>query len=160
MTGIPHSGGAEVLVTARPEQVWAVLCDVARVREWSGECRSAVWLDGATAVGPGVRFRGNSRVRWMRWSRVSTVEHVEPGRELRWLTHGPAPIWDSTEWTVRLDPDRGGTRIRQHYRVVTLPAFWERVFAVLMPEHRDRTEGLEADLRRLGEVAVGSVSPR
>jgi len=160
VTGLPQVGGAEVVVAARPEQVWAVLSDVTRVGEWSGECRGAGWLDGATAVAPGVRFRGTNRVRWIRWARISSVEHVDPGRELRWLTHGPAPMWDSTEWTVRLDPEGEGTRIRQDFRVVSLPAFWERVFALLIPEHHDRTAGLAADLRRLGDVAARSLSRR
>jgi hypothetical protein len=157
---LPHSGAAEATVAARPEQVWAVLSDVTRVGEWSGECRGATWLDGATAAVPGARFRGTNRVRWVRWARVSSVEHVDPGRELRWRTHGPAPMWDSTRWSVRLDPDGEGTRIRQHYQVVTLPAFWDRVFVMLLPEHRDRIAGLTADLRRLGAVAARTAPSR
>jgi hypothetical protein len=88
---------------------------------------------------------------------------VEPGernlradapRTLVWRT---VPQWrfpDSSEWRFDLEPVDGGTRIVQSYRVLRAPALLARIYAVLVPSHRDRTSALLDDLRRLGELAA------
>lgn len=155
MTGrVPRSGAAEVVVAAPPAAVWDVLADVTRVGEWSHECRGAEWLDGAGEPAPGVRFRGRNRAgRSVRWSRVCVVVTADPARELAWRTVGPPVMRDETEWRVRLEPEGRGTRIRQEFRVITLPGWAERLISVMIPAHRDRTLALQADLQRLGAVA-------
>ncbi|MGE3287949.1 MAG: hemerythrin domain-containing protein, partial [Pseudonocardia sp.] len=152
---VPRSGVAEVVVDAAPDAVWAVLADVTRIGEWSHECHGAEWLDGARAPAPGVRFRGRNRARRaVRWSRVCEVLTADAPRELAWRTVGPPPLRDATEWRVRLEPAGSGTRVRQEYRILTLPGWAERLISVMIPAHRDRTDALEADLRRLGSVAA------
>ena len=56
---------ASVIVAAPPEAVWAVVSDVTRVGEWSGECRACVWLGEAVAPVPGARFRGCTPSKWV-----------------------------------------------------------------------------------------------
>jgi hypothetical protein len=142
-----------VVVDASPEQVWAVVADVRRVGEWSHECRSAEWLGGVTRAQPGARFRGRNRTGIWRWSRTCEVVSADAPHELVWRT---VPTWlipDSTEWRIRLDSAGAGTRITQSFRVLRAPAFHDRLFAVVIPAHRDRDAGLADDLRRIGEVA-------
>lgn len=151
---LPQTGAAEVVVEALPEAVWAVLADVTRVGEWSHECRGAEWLDGATTAAPGVRFRGRNRAgALVRWARVCVIREVDAPRELVWETVGPPPMRDASLWRVRLEPVDGGTRIRQEFRILSMAAWADRLVAALIPAHRDRIAALEADLRRLGEVA-------
>lgn len=149
---VQKHGRGEVLVDADREAVWDVVRDVTRVGEWSHECVGARWLGGATAAVPGVRFRGRNRAGIFRWGRVCEIIGAEP-YEFVWRTV-PTPLYpDSTEWSIRLHADDRGTRIEQTFDVVRAPALLDVVYAMVIPAHRDRKAALEADLRRLGEVA-------
>jgi uncharacterized protein YndB with AHSA1/START domain len=142
----------EVDVDAPVPDVWAVVADVTRVGEWSHECRSAEWTSGA---GPdlGARFRGSNRARGLSWNRTCEIVAVDEPHELVWRT---VPTWlfpDSTEWRIELQPSERGTRITQTFRVLHAPWLLDRLYARLIPAHRDRDARLEADLVRLGAVA-------
>ncbi|SNQ46229.1 conserved hypothetical protein [Frankia canadensis] len=159
MNRLPRHCEVEVDVVASPSAVWAVLADVTRIGEWSHECYGARWLDGATAATPGARFRGTNRAGGSRWARVCEILAVEDARELRWRTFGSPVLRDGTEWWVRLTEVDGGTRIRQGYRVLTLPVLADVLIAALLPAHRDRRGALADDLRRLGDVAARNPVP-
>ena len=153
--GIPAMTSVHADVDASPSEVWAVLADPTRVGEWSSECHSVRWLDDAQAAVPGARFQGFNRAGALRWSRVCQIRSVEPERELVWHVLPAGINRDHVEWRVSLEPVGGGTRIRQSYRLLRMPRAMEVVVAVLNRNHRDRTEALQADLRRLGRVAAG-----
>jgi hypothetical protein len=38
---------------------------------------------------------------------------------------------------VRLEPAGRGARITQEYAVLSLPVIWEKIIALMIPEHRD-----------------------
>lgn len=158
MSGIAHSGRADVVTAASPEAVWAVLADVTRVGEWSGECRRAVWTGPARRAAPGVRFRGYNRSGWIRWRRDNEIVAAEPPLELVWRTLPSLRYPDSTEWRFRLEPHGAGTRIVQSYRLLKIPRVFDWLFARVIREHRDREPGLRADLERLAQVAVNVAS--
>ncbi len=141
-------------VAATPTQVWAVLSDPTRVGEWSHECLSVSWVDGHTQAAVGAKFRGNNQVKGFRWSRTCTITELEPERLLVYCTSGGVPP-DSTEWTFRLEPVDGGTRINQSFRILKFPRVVELATVMFNPPHRDRKEALRGDLVRLGEVATG-----
>jgi hypothetical protein len=149
---VQKHGRVEVTVPAGRGAVWDVVRDPTRVGEWSHECVAAEWLGGATAAVPGARFRGRNRSGLFRWGRVSEVVVAEPF-ELTWRTVPTALYPDSTEWTIRLHQDEGGTRIEQAFRVVKAPKILDVVYATVIPTHRDRSQALAADLRRLGALA-------
>ena len=149
---VPVTGTTSVETEAAPEEVWAVLADVTRVGEWSHECRGAEWLDGATAGGVGVRFRGRNQVRFNRWSRACVIDVWEPAREVVWHSEGPAGL-DSTQWRVTLEPHGSGTRVTQTYTILAMQRWFSRFVWLAMPEHRDRAAALRQDLERLGDLA-------
>ena len=157
MGRLPRSGRCEVATTASPEAVWTVVGDPTRVGEWSHECGSAEWIDGATAARPGARFRGRNRVGKSRWTRVNEVVRASAPHELAWRT---VPAWcypDSTIWTITVAPeaDSNRTRITERYEVVKLSAIADRLIWQFVPVHRDRTDALAGDLQRIGDVARG-----
>ena len=49
-----------------PAVIWALVTDIDLPARFSGELQSVEWLDGATAVEVGNRFRGTTRTR--RWA--------------------------------------------------------------------------------------------
>ncbi|HEY7068936.1 MAG TPA: SRPBCC family protein [Acidimicrobiales bacterium] len=151
---VQKDGRVEVAVPAERAAVWAIVRDVTRVGEWSHECVGAEWVGGATAAVPGARFRGRNRSGLFRWGRVCEVVAAAP-YELTWRTVPTVRFPDSTEWTIRLheDGDEGGTRIEQAFRVVKAPKVLDVIYATAIPNHRDRSDALAGDLRRLGALA-------
>ena len=130
-----------------------VVADITRVGEWSHECQGARWLGGATAATPGAQFRGRNRSGLIRWGRKCEIVTAQP-RELVWRTVPTRLYPDSVEWMIRLHEADGGTKIEQTYRVLKIPEILDRFYAVIIPGHRDRTDALTEDLRRLGTVAA------
>ena len=152
--GLMRSGGAvERVVPAPPHAVWSLLADVTRTGEWSPECRSARWLDGATEPVVGARFRGVNRWGLVRWTRDCEVVTAEPGPRAV-VADGPAGLTsDSTLWRYVLEPVDGGTRVVQSYEVLVPlpPAVQRTVVRTLLPHHVDMRPHMERTLERLGE---------
>jgi len=62
-----------------------------------------------------------------------------------------------------VDPERSGrtepgTLIEQQFRVTHLPQPVDRLYGLMVRQHRDRTAALSADLRRIGAVAARASS--
>jgi hemerythrin-like domain-containing protein len=148
---LQHEGSTSVVVAADVDAVWAVVRDPTRVGEWSHECVDGVWLGDATAAVPGARFRGRNRQGLARWGRVCEVVRAAP-YELVWRTVPTRLYPDSSEWTLRLEPDAGRTRIEQTFHVVKTTKL-EPIYATIVPAHRDRTAELAGDLERIGALA-------
>jgi hypothetical protein len=160
MARLPRTASVDVVSEATPEQVWDLLADITRSGEWSHEARGGEWLGGATHAVAGARFRGRNRAGRMRWARTCEVVAAERPHVLSWRT---LPTWryrDSSLWHVGIEPVEGGSRITQRYEVLRLPAFFDWLFALLIPAHRDRTEALRGDLAALGAVAAGRAASR
>jgi hypothetical protein len=151
--GVQKKGHCEVDVDAAIDAVWNVVRDVARVGEWSHECVSVAWVGDATSATRGARFRGKNRAGLFRWGRICEIVAADP-YELVWRTVPTRVYPDSTEWRIQLHRVPGGTRIAQSFTVVRAPKVLDFVYALMIPAHRDRTEALTDDMRRLGELAA------
>jgi hypothetical protein len=49
----------ELIVDKEPSAMWDLITDVARIGEWSPECKGGAWLDGGTPQA-GARFEGEN----------------------------------------------------------------------------------------------------
>jgi hypothetical protein len=144
---------AETVIDAPAEAIWAVVCDVTRVGEWSGECRGCSWVGGARAPIPGARFRGANRRSWLRWTRLNEIITVNEPFQLHWRTIPSGPYPDSVEWQIDLARENGSTRVRESFTVLAMPRLMEWLLWLVVPAHRDRTHDLESDLKRLKSLA-------
>ena len=153
MSRVQRTGTVQADLQATPAQVWQVQTDVPRSGEWSHECHSAQWLDGADQAAVAARFRGANKARFARWSRPCTISALDPARRFTYRTHG-GMMGDATEWTFTLEPTDSGCRITQSYEIISLPRAVEWVIAKMIPEHIDRSQALREDLERLGAVAA------
>jgi hypothetical protein len=138
-----------IFVDASVDAVWELVSDVTRTGEWSVECRGAEWMDGATGPVEGARFRGRNRRNATRWSRVCELLDVVAPQRLAWRTLPTRLLPDSTRWEFELTPDGAGTKLTERMQVLEIPAFYDWLFAAMLPQHRDRTADLKADLTRI-----------
>ncbi|HUS60799.1 MAG TPA: SRPBCC family protein [Acidimicrobiales bacterium] len=150
---------AAVTIGAPPEAVWAVIANVTRIGEWSGECRRCAWVGAPGAAVVGARFRGSNRRGGMRWSRLSEIDVADPPRELAWHTIFGGISRDSTEWRLRLRPTADGTEVTLSFRIVRLSRPMALLLSLLQPAHRDRTGDLTDDLGRLKKVVEAGGAP-
>ena len=98
-------------IAAPPEQVWAMVCDLTRMGEWSPENAGAKWLRGATGPEPGAKFRGTNRNGKKKWDTVAKIADADPGRRLSF--HVTAAGLKVAEWRYELEPISGGCRITE-----------------------------------------------
>ena len=158
MGTLPRQGTATAEVAATPAQVWELLADVTRTGEWGHESQSGQWLEGATTAEPGARFQGRNRRGRTKWNRVCEVLEADAPHRISWRTV-PSRIYnDSTRWTYELEPTEHGCRITQRFELLSIGPIMDRLFYALIPAHRDRSEALQADLVRLGEVAAATAA--
>jgi uncharacterized protein YndB with AHSA1/START domain len=158
MGTLPKTGTVSMDVDASPEQVWSLLTDLTRAGEWSHESTGGEWLDGAHGPVAGARFQGRNAQGSYRWTRQCEVLAVDPGRSISWRTVPTSLYRDSTIWTYVLEPTERGCRITQHFEIVQLGKIMDRVLYAVVPAHRDRSEALAGDVRRLGERAARLVA--
>lgn len=151
---------ATVTVQAPAEAVWAVVSDVTRTGEWSGECRGCEWVRGATGATPGARFKGRNERGRARWARLNEIDVADASTELAWHTVMKGVYRDSTQWRIMLRPgaDGQGTTVTESLHITHLSRPFEWLFERVMPAHRDRTGDLADDLARLKAVVEGSPS--
>jgi len=150
---------ASVTVAAPAEAVWAVVSDVPRLGEWSGECRACVWVGEDEAPVPGARFRGRNRRSGFRWTRLNEVVLVDEPHELVWRTVPSGPYLDSVEWSLSLAKDAGTTRVSESFQVLSMPRLMEGLLWLAAPGHRDRTTDLVEDLARLKALVESADLP-
>src|SRR5689334_16371033 len=154
MSQVQKQSRVEVVVDATVPQVWEVISDVTRIAEWSHECHAARLLGDADEPSPGTRFRGRNCAGWARWSRTCEFVTVQPPCRIVWRTVPTLLFPDSTEWCLELEPtDDGRTLITQSFAVLRAPWLLDRLYAQMIPAHRDRDARLVRDLSRVGEVA-------
>lgn len=56
---------------------------------------------------------------------------------------------DSTRWEFELTPAEAGTRLTERMQILQIFGLYDRLFAAMLPQHRDRTADLEGDLGRI-----------
>ena len=112
------------MVRATPERVYDLVADMPRMGEWSPECNSVEWTNGATGPAEGATFVGHNRggpFKLMRWSRQGRVLAAERGRQFAFVTEEGGR--ESTLWRYQLEAVEDGTRVKESYEVKWIPAW-------------------------------------
>lgn len=138
----------EERVPGDPAAIWALVTDINLPARFSSELQEVEWLDGATGVEVGSRFRGRNKHESLgEWSTECVVVEVEPERRWAWAVHGPEGVMAT--WGFEVDPGRDAVTVRQWARMG--PAKSGLSFAIeAMPEKEGRIIS-----RRLGEWRAG-----
>jgi uncharacterized protein YndB with AHSA1/START domain len=139
-------GGRSIEIAAPPQRVYAAISDLRRMGEFSPECRTVEWLDGATGPAPGARFVGHNRGGPVTWSRGGRIVCAEPGREFSFITEEGGR--DSTLWTYRLRPAGSGTSVTESYEVRWIP-WWMHVVDAVTFRRQQLARNMGKTLARL-----------
>jgi len=100
---VPAPISATVEMKARPEVVWEVVSDLARMPEFSPELRKA-FVVGRPGVGANII--GINRRKAVFWPTTSKVVRWEPGRAVAWKTRE-----SGATWIYELEPTTTGTLV-------------------------------------------------
>ncbi|WP_040725329.1 SRPBCC family protein [Nocardiopsis chromatogenes] len=75
----------ETRIEAAPARVWALASDITVPPRFSGELRSAEWLDGADGPRVGARFAGRNHNEYMgEWTTTSEVVEADEPHTFAW----------------------------------------------------------------------------
>ena len=99
---------ATTVIAAPPEQVWAVLADLASYPQWNPLFREA---SGQLSAGSRVTLKGAHPVNGRLMTVKVQVLAAKPATELRWVSSLPGIM--TGEHSFTLTPSDGGTRLVQ-----------------------------------------------
>lgn len=153
------TAGADVLVRAPLERVWALVTDINVPARFSDELRGADWVDEGPRMG--ARFVGRSWHKAMGdWETTCIVNRFEPMRAFGWcVTDVDNP---SSSWWFELEPEADGVRLRQGMRmgpapsglniaITATPDKEERIIARRLEEHEANMRATLEGIRQLAE---------
>lgn len=100
-------GSATIDVEASASDVYAFLTDLDRLPTLSPENERCEFLDGATAIDVGVRFRGHNRAGSYEWHADCVVTVADPGRHFAYLV--PPDFEHATTWSYEIESTGPGT---------------------------------------------------
>ena len=95
-------GSATVDVNASAADVYTLLTDLERLPTLSPENERCEFLNGATAIAVGTRFRGYNRARDYTWHADCEVTVANPGREFAYEV--PPAFEHATTWRYTIEP--------------------------------------------------------
>jgi len=152
----PLSDEVSLRIGAPPEDVYAIVTDIAQMGRLSPECTGGRWLDGATGPAVGARFKGSNKRGIARWSTTNKVVEAEPGRAFSFET-----VQSGTRWTYRMEPDGDGTVVTESRAAFKDRPLLARVFSKVLlggvEEHDDEIRaGMRETVERLKAVAEAS----
>jgi ribosome-associated toxin RatA of RatAB toxin-antitoxin module len=98
-----------IVISASPDEVYAVVSDIARTGEWSPVCQDCWWDDGD---GPkvGASFTGRNVTPDRVWETRCEVTAAQQGAEFGWSVSG-----GNVNWLYTMTAVDGGTRLTESW---------------------------------------------
>jgi uncharacterized protein YndB with AHSA1/START domain len=151
----------ETRVVGDPAVIWNLVTDITLPARYSVELQSVEWLDGATEVAVGNRFRGHNQAPALGdWSTECTIVEVEPGQRWSWTVSSSDQ--KMATWGFEVDPGRDAVTVRQWGRmgpdpsglsiaIASMPDKEGRIIARRMGEWRTNMEANLAGIKAIVE---------
>ena len=98
-------------IKASPEAVWNAITDITRMGEWSPECHTCEWKDGATGPAVGARFIGHNRNGDKEWSTEAEITECVPNE--RFAFDGVFGDLRFAKWAYVIEPTADGCRVTE-----------------------------------------------
>ncbi len=133
--------------------IWALVTDIELPSRVSSELQGVEWLDGASEVRVGNRFRGFNRNEHRgEWSTVSIVTEVEVEVDRRWVWQVTSDDNVMATWGFEVDPGRESVTVRQWARMGPDPSGLSAAIAA-MPEKEGRIISMRLEEWRVNMAA-------
>jgi hypothetical protein len=147
MPSEPTSRSASVVVDRPPLEVWTAVSDITRMGEWSPECTSGRWVEGAGGPAVGAKFQGDNEAKFAgrtlkRWTTTSEVTDCEPGAVFEFRAEG------YTTWRYEFVADGSGTRVTESFSYVP-SGFSGFMYNTVLRRASAMTKGMQATLNRV-----------
>jgi uncharacterized protein YndB with AHSA1/START domain len=140
-----------LVMAAPPEEIYALISDVTRMKEFSPEVVECKWLDGATGPAVGARFAARNKFsKGPAIGNKCKVTAVEPGRRFSWTR--TEPFGGTIEWTYEFRPHGEGTEVVESYKAlvpVSRIGWWIISFFSSPERAKLQHAGMEQTLERL-----------
>ena len=111
-------GSASVRVDASPEAVFAYLTDLSLLPGLSPENVRCEFLDGATELSVGVKFRGHNKARDYEWHADCVVTVLEANRAFAYDV--PPGFEHTTTWSYEIEADGEGSIVTERFNAPML----------------------------------------
>ena len=98
-------------IKASPDAVWAAISDITRMGEWSPECHTCEWKDGATEPAVGARFIGHNRNGEKEWTTEAEITECVPGKKFAF--DGVFGDLRFAKWAYEIEPTETGCRVTE-----------------------------------------------
>ena len=153
-------------IDASPERVWSVVSDIGVMPGTSRELQAVEWLDGRREAGLGARFAGHNRHEaFGEWSTTSVIVEYDPPRVFAWAVGDPEQ--PSAIWRFSLEPQAGGTLLRQwvqvgpgrsglSFAIDRMPDKEQKIVFVRLRELEANIGATLAEIKRLAEGPAGA----
>jgi hypothetical protein len=117
------AGGAQVLVTAAPDVVYAAVADLSRMGEWSPVNLGGEWVGPVPRAAVGATFVGRNRDAEGEWETLVTVIEAEPCASFAFRVAPPGE--EGTTWRFTFAARRQGTLLTETFEWTWTPVFDE-----------------------------------
>ncbi|MBJ7289299.1 SRPBCC family protein [Williamsia sp.] len=124
-------------IKASPEKVWSIVSDLARMGEWSPQCRKIIVRGGS--VGPGTRTININKRGLLVWPTTAKVVTFEPNREIAYrITE------NRTVWGFEITPSADGVTLTE--RRVAAGGKTTAISAFLIDKTMGGTDNFDVEL--------------
>lgn len=132
-------GQANTFIASAPQTVYDLVSDITRMGEWSPECISGEWLDGATGPAVGAKFKGTNKLGFYKWSTSPVVTAADPGKVFEFNA-------GATTWRYEFTPVEGGTSVTESFVVTSKMT---RVYSTIARRRAGLVRGMAKTLERI-----------
>ena len=141
-------GSATVRVEASPEAVFSYLTNLELLPGLSPENVRCEYLDEATELAVGVKFRGYNEAKAIdyKWHADCEVTVLEPNREFAYEV--PPNFEHSTKWSYTVEPDGTGSIVTERFNAPLL---------ALPDIYPGRIEGRRDNLEKACETTMANL---
>ena len=145
------TGSASVIINRAPAEVFAAVADITRTGEWSPECMSGRWVDGASGPAVGAKFEGDNKVviagiPMKKWTTTSEVTAYAPGEVFEFVAEG------FTTWRYELEPTGAGTKLTESFSFDASTGMQGFIYEKLLRRSRSMVKGIQATLTNIKAV--------
>jgi len=148
------TGTATTVISKPIGEVFEAISDVTRMGEWSPECTSGRWIDGADGPALGAKFEGDNiatmgPVTLKKWTTTSEVSEYVPGETFEFVAV------DHTHWRYDFLEREGKTVVTESFSHPPGKGWQGFLHGTLMRRQSTMTRGMQQTLDRIKEVLEG-----